>query len=85
MFFDEFLARQKVGQFKSQISAALADKKGVAQFLEGSAREAVCRGGERGGVMLPESIQFRIQHAAPKGAAEKATASAADPYENSCW
>jgi hypothetical protein len=28
--------------------------------LEGSAGEAVCWGGERGGVMLTESIQFRV-------------------------
>ena len=27
--------------------------------LEGSAGEAACRGGERGGVMLPESIQLK--------------------------
>ena len=29
-------------------------------FLEGSAGEAVRRGGERGGVMLPESVQLRV-------------------------
>ena len=50
-------------------------------FLEGSAGEAACRGGERGGVMLRESIQLRVQHAAPRVAADlKATASAADPW-----
>ena len=49
-------------------------------FLEGSAGEAVCRGRERVGVMLPESIQLRVQHAAPRVTADlKATASAADP------
>ena len=31
-------------------------------------------------------FQFRVQHAAPQGAADlEATASVADPYENSCW
>ena len=48
-------------------------------FLKGSASRAVRRGGERGGVMLTESIQFRIQHAAPKVAADlKASPHAAD-------
>ena len=47
--------------------------------LEGSAGEAACWGKERVGVVLMESIQFRIQHAALKVAADVwATASSAD-------
>ena len=31
-------------------------------LLEGSAGEAVCRGGERGGVVLPEFEDFAREH-----------------------
>ena len=54
--------------------------------LEESTAEAACRGRETVGVLKIACICFRAQHAALKMAADlKAAASAADPYENSCW
>ena len=61
MFFERFFHWQKVGP-KPQISPMLAAsgcRDGT--FWEGSAGEAACPGGERGGgVMLPESIHLRV-------------------------
>ena len=91
MFLEEFLCRQ-AGQ-KSQRLATLADNLipvGSNEFVcRGSAGEAACRGGERGGSIehcclnfqyVCKSFQLGIQHAASEGAAdiEKATACAAD-------
>ena len=58
MIFDEFLTRQQVGP-KSHNSATLAAKEPFRSILgEGSAGEAGCRGGERGGV---EEREIRLQ------------------------
>ena len=62
MFSDEFLASQKVCQ-ASQLLTTLAETVETSRwFWEGSAGEAVCRGGDRGGVMLPEFEDFTREH-----------------------
>ena len=85
MLFDEFLARQKVRP-KSKISAALADKLKKRGWFWRGRQERRCAGEEkeeglccRSSKILPESIQLRVQHAAPKVAADLwASASSAD-------
>ena len=63
-----WLGKKSVQKLKYRGFGRLIEKRRL--VLEGSAGEAVRRGGERGGVMLPESIQLRVQHAVPQVAAD---------------
>ena len=58
--FDEFLVRQKVGPAKFSNVGGQLEKMWL--VCEGSAGEAVCWGGERGGVQLPEFEDFAGGH-----------------------
>ena len=70
MFFDDFGVRQKGWPKIAMISDFSRQIENGRLVLGGSAGEAVCGGRERVGVMLPESIELRAQHAAPRVAAE---------------